>query len=161
MIKSDQIEQKWRKGSTNLKGPKGPKLPKMINCHHDKNDQIWSSLQILKILSNYEMAGISKNKLSQQKTLSLSRAKNVPTFIDIPGIQQESRRPLIQEKALGQIWRLPQKKKKRNAGKSLFSHFILKIRPQYTGEPFKALGNFSLCRSKKLMEKCCLHFYKL
>ena len=43
--------------------------------------------------------------------------------------------------------------KKRNAGKSLFSHFILKISPQYTGEPFKALGNFSLCRSKKLMEK--------
>ena len=105
------------------------------------------------------MAEISKNKLSQQKTLSLSRAKNVPTFIDIPGIQQESRRPLIQEKALGQIWRLPQKKKKRNAGKSLFSHFILKISPQYTGEPFKALGNFSLCRSKKLMEKCRLHFY--
>ena len=83
-----------------------------------KYDQAFKFLK----LSNYKMAGISKNKLSQQKTLSLSRAKNVPTFIDIPRIQQESRRPLIQEKALGQIWRLPQKKKKRRGtqGKASF-----------------------------------------
>ena len=82
-----------------------------------KYDQAFKFLK----LSNYEMARISKNKLSQQKTLSLSRAKNVPTFIDIPGIQQESRRPLIQEKALGQIWRLPQKKRRRGTqGKASF-----------------------------------------
>ena len=76
-------------------------------------------------LSNYEMARISKNKLSQQKnSQSLQKvvpAKNVPTFIDIPRIQQESRRPLIQEKALGQIWRLPQKKRRRGTqGKASF-----------------------------------------
>ena len=84
----------------------------------------------------------------------------LPTFIDIPGIQQESRSLLLTQAIDTRKGFRPDMAlaTKEEAAKSLFSHFILKITPQYTGATFQSSWQLLIMQEQKLMGKCRLHF---